>query len=529
MKVSYKMKICVYITFILGFIIHGYRFMNLNITHDSLSSFNIYEYPQAVISIGRFLYYFYYVLFPSYSEPFFCGVVSLVFLSIGNFCLCSFLCLNKVQTFIVCALMTVSIPFTLFSATYINSLPLFSLSFALCCLGVYFIGINKRKYFFLGGICLAFSMGGEDQSIIQFAGMLFFVKVLTNTFSDDCFRLKVFQICKFFFCIIFSGAFYYIIYKFSLLCFGIQPNPDDYNSLERMNLENYLIKLSDKTFIVNLIKLPFHFFYHSSSSDYALPHNILVNISVFFSYVIIVLYPLTFIKKYFKKSLLFIYYVLITLSPFVINWVYFISNGIMHDLMKLSYYFPFLFCVCCVGNMIDNIKKSKFAFFIKNINYLNILYLPIFVIVFSTSIFAKNAYAIKEQQFILIQQTINRIVYGIENTKSYVPNKTKVIFIGKLDNNSNINRNLKKSLYTGLNYISTYNGPFYSYLFNFLGCNIKAVAYLREFNDIFKFDFVSKDIVLNSSDIKKLESAPIFPQNGYITNINGVLFVKISE
>lgn len=524
----YKARSFILFTVLLGFVIHGYRFMNLNLTHDSLGAININEAPQGLISIGRFLYYFYYKVFPVCPEPFFCGFISLVFLGIGNFFICSLFNFNRLQSISVCALMTVAIPFTLFSATYIGALPLFSLTFALSSLSVFVMGLNNKKGFVLACTSLAIAMGGEDQSIIQFACMLCFIRILIDLFEEKCFKEKIFLILRYVLFIVVSGIIYFILYKLSVIFSGVQPS-DGYNSLSNMSIKNYLANLSDRHFWQDYYKYPNKFFYHSSSSDYQLPYRILVNIAIIITYSIIIIYPFVYvIKNNVKKGLLFLYYFFLALSPFVINCVYFVSNGLMHDLMKLSYYFPFFLCIHFFGKISDNLK-NKSTRFNKLDSYSFLMYLPIYIVILSSSVFAKNAYLLKEQQFIFIQQTINRIVYGIENTKLYIPGKTGVVFIGNLDGNPNINKNIQKMRHTGLNGAISYNGPFITYLNEFLGCNMNIIAYLNNKKEIYSNKFYAQNIELTDKDYETLEKAPLFPQRGYITDINGTLFVKISE
>ena len=118
---------------------------------------------------------------------------------------------------------------------------------------------------------------------------------------------------------------------------------------------------------------------------------------------------------------------------------------------------------------------------------------------------------------------------NIENTPGYIPNETKVIFIGQLDRNNNCN----SSLYllpnqTGLRGAVSYDGPLVGYIFKYLGYkfnyikNIDSTSLKTNLDNILGWH-------LSKEDVDFIMYSPIFPQRGYIFFINDILFVKLSN
>lgn len=507
---------------IFGVIVHGYRFMNMNLTHDSIVFFSVFENSVYLISIGRFLYYLFYGIFPIYTEPFFCGLISLCFLGIGNYFFSIFLEYNKIQTLFISSLFIVSVPFIIFSSSYLPALPLFSLSFCLSCIGM-FLSKKSGYYFFGGAVFLAFAMAGEDQSIIQFACTVSFVYIIKELFSEKNLKKIFLLILKYIIFFILSGGIYFFLYKCSLFALNVVPL-DSYNSSNSVSFHQLFINLTDKSLLESYYNLPYKFFF---SSKTALPYNKLTKYCIILLYLFLLSIPTyLFVIKKIKKINFLLYLFSLIVSPFVINSVYFISSGVMHDFMKLSFYFPIFLGVTLFGIVEKNILNNK-VFFISCRALLSFCYLPVFFLVLSSFILAKNAYFVKEQQFSSFMLNMNRILNGIENNDSYIPNETKVIFIGNLDANNNVNLTLANSCSFDLINKAFSNRFSMKGYFEYIGYKLNKLDFLSSTLDLDLDNFHEKGF--SQDDILKIKLQPVFPQKGYIMFINGVLFVKLSK
>lgn len=116
------------------------------------------------------------------------------------------------------------------------------------------------------------------------------------------------------------------------------------------------------------------------------------------------------------------------LFPFGCNFVYFISQGMEHDLMTFSFavapllVFPLLSMDEEVGGGL--LTKRK-----------NVVYACFALTVFSNVIFANQIYVKKDLEAKSTLSVVTRIIDRIERTEGYVAGETEVCIIGGLEEN----------------------------------------------------------------------------------------------
>jgi hypothetical protein len=164
-------------------------------------------------------------------------------------------------------------------------------------------------------------------------------------------------------------------------------------------------------------------------------------------------------KNKLSKVNIILLVLLLLLLPFGYNFVYFISQGMEHDLMTYS------FCVV-----------PLFAFFLIRCSNLKskiikiILYTAFLIISFNNIIYANQIYVKKNLERESTLSIVTRVIDRIEQTEGYTPKETPVVFIGGIENNPNLSTVRCGFTYEGTGNSSTvtatYNLPtyFYEYL-----------------------------------------------------------------
>lgn len=528
MKINHVLKNYIVFSTIGGLLIYGYAFLNMNFTHDSLafagekSDEFIANY---LLSIGRFLFFIFYKIFNIYTAPLFCGILSLIFLGIGNFFLSLFFKLNLIQSILISLVVLLSIPYICFTSTYILSAPIFALSYSLTCFALYLTTFNNKFYFFYGTIFLSIAMGGEDQSIIQFGCTMALVYILCNllkniTFTD--FKKLVIKFSCFF---IFSGILYYIFYRSFLHFFGVHP-AEAYNSLSQMQLNRYYLSLSDSQFLLEFYFKPIKYFIKLYRNTDNFPFAKLFANSVLLIYIIVSLLPIyLIIKNKISKTAGIIFLLMLILSPTIMNSVFILSCGLVHDLMVLSYYFPFYLYIVIYGkvfNFPNNLSKTNK---LKRIKYL--FFTPLLIPFLSSIILTTNVQSVKEHQFIFTVATINRLLCTLEHFETYVPGKTKIVLLGALNDNDIINGSTKKlPNFTGLNYVVS-SRAFIGYITKYLGYKLNVIATYKTLDEL-KINNNREENNLNKTEIEKLFHLQVFPSRDCIVEINKIFYIRLS-
>lgn len=530
---QYKLKELIFFTVIVGLFIHGYCFTNMNFTHDSLMGG---EKPRDwliffMLSIGRFLFFSYYYLFNIYSSPLFCGLFSLIFFGIGTYFLSVLFRLNKVQSILCSLLVLLSIPYICFNATYILSTPLFALSYSLTCIALYLSTSRKMMIYILGIIFQAVAMGGEDQSIIQFGCVVALIYILSNLIESNSLLLLLKLIIKYAVFFVFAGLTYLAIYKASLYIGGIEP-ANSYNSLSNIDVNRIISQATNKQFLIDMYAMPVQFFkFYKRGNDF--PLGILQANATYIIYGMILVFPIIkFIKKKITIFTAIFFYTIVFLSPFVMNSVYLISNGLTHDLMTLSFYFPFFFVLITMGKNINfTIMKSctirkNYLHFLRSL----VLLFPFFIIFLSSYLFTTNVYSVKEHQFNYLKQSVNRILVNLESMQTYSPSTSKIVFIGNLDNNNIINGTIKKlPNFSGLNSVQSYSGTISAYIQGILGYKINILNSFYNFDDLMRDQVFLDKHKLSDSDISYLKNSPHFPSRGYVVELKEIFYIILSK
>ena len=196
-------------------------------------------------------------------------------------------------------------------------------------------------------------------------------------------------------------------------------------------------------------------------------------------------------------------FVFIVLSPFMANFVNFLSKGMEHDLMIYAFSLFYVGAFIVTGLALSDSKR-------KGIRVLAILFAA--VLLWSNVVYANQAYFKKSLQDKSAASLLTRMVAQIEQTPGYRFGETPVAFAGSFTLSDYV-RDIpyfEEVVPMGMGITAlTYKGTPESYIGNILNVNM-------EFTNI-------------DESIQEVRDMPCYPEDGSVAFIGDVLGVKLSE
>lgn len=490
---------------------HSYCFFNALYNHDSLMIFQNNTFFQT--SIGRFLRPYYTMLFRGMIvAPWLIGYISFIFLMASAYLILNLLNIRSVKCMCAAtAMLTTSTTLTLLNATYIHDSDAYMLALLLSVSGAY-IAIRHGKYFVLSVSCMALSMG-LYQSYIQVAVLLLmfdvFREVLKNKSAKDIMRKCAVYLCI----IVISFVVYWCLAKI-VQCLYQVPMLDTYNGMA--NVGHY------KGFR--------HLIFCFIGSYVYVLRSFINPIAVHKVYVLAARFTLLFagiwavgrvlvMGKLSKINFMFAA-ILICLFPFGINFIYFITQGMEHDLMTFSFavapllIFPLIAASeSCDGKSMRNAKIA--------------VHISFAVIAFGNIIFANQTYVKKDLEAQSTISVVNRIIDRIEQTDGYVAGETEVCIIGKLEENP-----LVISKRAGFDYGGTGNQNWVSATYNIEHYISYYLAY--PYKRYYEESTTAVDNRLpewtqstTTNHAVVIDSLDVFPAKDCVALQDGILYIRI--
>lgn len=399
---------------IIFFVCHAYCFLNLTYSHDSLMIFQIDKNWQ--FSLGRIFQPIYVQIRGMITSPLWVGTLTFSYSFLALCFFSKFLkTKNVVELIIVSGMLLSSSTMALSNATYMPWADIYMLAFMLNALGAY-IAINHKKFSWLTVICFVLSLG-LYQAYIQVGVILLMFDVFKDVIENKDFRASLKKGVCYVILIIISFGIYFCLFKAFLTLYHVEAT-NNYNGLSNVGHFGG---------INNMIK------YFVGSYKYVVktfmnPITIHKKATVIASFVILLsstflLVKLAIQNRLSKTNTVFLV-VLILLFPFGFNFIYFISQGMEHELMTFSFSVVPLFALWFLNFV--NLKKP----------FLKIaVYLSFAVIIVNGIIFANQCYVKKDLERKSTLSIVTRLIDRIEQTDGYVPGETQVCFIGKIENN----------------------------------------------------------------------------------------------
>ena len=203
-----------------------------------------------------------------------------------------------------------------------------------------------------------------------------------------------------------------------------------------------------------------------------------------------------------KANILFVL-MLMCLFPFGFNFVYFITQGMEHDLMTFS----FTVVPLLVFPLLKSAEKAAGGKSLKAVSVA--VYISFAVIAFCNIIFANQTYVKKDLEAKSTLSVVTRIIDRIEQTEGYAAGETEVCIIGKLEGNPLVIARME-----GFDYVGSGNKAWVAATYNieqYISCYL-AYPYKRYWGEC-------------PSDIA--DSLDMFPAKNCTAIRDGILYIKI--
>ncbi|MDD7175289.1 MAG: glucosyltransferase domain-containing protein [Clostridiales bacterium] len=495
-------------------IMHGCRYCMTMFSHDSLA-FAANADRAWQISLGRFMQPVYWKFRGHVGAPYIVGLMSFAWLFLSVLLVSNILKLqSNVSIFLLTGTMTGSIALVSSNATYIYLSDIYLLALFLNVAAVWLCVEKKGWMRLFAPIILAVSAGLYQAYLQVFVVLVMIWAVLEILEKGDVWRIIASCLASMA-ALLIGIALYLLAFKLVLGVTGIVPE-DGYNGMTGIGdyAEYDLAALFRGTLLY-----PVQYMLRGIGKD---SYVVILGRATL---LVVALASTGFIllKKRRRWPLTLSVLLILFLLPAGMNCMYFVSKGLIHDLIIYSYCFADVYAVAVselawkTAEESGDIQKERKcpAWLVKTAACL----LPtiLCILLFDKTIYANQLYLKKQLEYDATQTVMTRVLDRIEQTDGYVVGETPVKFIGTLDGSPLAKRRkafLNSYVVTGAwsNYALTYYGTFWHYFEVILGYPIQP----------FKGE-------LDASQAKMAEQMPAFPAKGSVEIVDGVLLVKLSE
>lgn len=498
-------------TFILGLIAHGYSFMNMMVSHDSLNDFYATN-PWIKSEFGRIYYSIYITLTRGrIVVPWLIGVFALIWISIAVYYVLQMFEIKKSSMrFLVAGIFVCNPTVYALAATYIHDLDADMLAMMLSVVSAFlwYRGVGKKEkstsvlYMFAGAVILSISMG-IYQSYISLAIILIMLISIKSILENQNFLEVVKKGIQGIVMIMSSAIFYMLEVKIFSLLTGVAPmERDTYNSLGNIELV-FTGNIFEKIF--NVYVNCFGAFRKLFLSSYPEIISFIVHGILVIGIIGIILWGM---KKIDWKSKCLIV-ILGIFMPLAMNVSHLLNNGVGHVLMHYAVWMVYLLVIILIVWFEKEIIVSKT---IRQV-VVGGLMLCVLISIAQNIQTANVVYVKKDLEYQSTLSYMTRVVNKMEEHEEYVSGETPVLFIG--DESIGIRRVgfEKYFIITGVDTTSpiTYYDIYENYFEYVLGTHI-ALYYDESLeNDI------------------RVQEMPVFPKAGCAQMIDGIMVVKLNE
>ena len=498
-------------TYILGLAAHAYCFLNLTISHDSLRAFYITgKWPKA--SMGRIFYNVYITLTRGKIVlPWLIGVLSLLWISIAVYIIVRSLEIeNGIYVLMVAGICVTNPSVYATAATYLHDLDAnsFTLLLAVSAAYLWYRGTQSSEkirtwiYFGMGALLLTIALGIYQSYISVTITLMMLISL--NELLKGKRHTEVF--CQGIFGIMMLGAssvvYLFVVKLFSTVTGIVILENDSYNGLGNMSQAfsgNIIGKIGD-TYL---------------SFFNAFKNMILVSDTAFFmlavhGFLILCIFCLLFLeikKLEWKSKVLFV--TLLILMPFGMNISSFLSNGMYHVLMQYAVWFVYLASLLFAYRIS---KKAAVNELLKKGLFLTVIFC-ISLTVMENIQTSNTVYVKKRLEYEAALSYMTRVLERMEEQEDYIPGETPVVFIGEYAVGNPIPGFEKYETITGVEY----HGP---------------ITFYDTYKDYFKYVLGRPISLMDAETVQNDErvlNMPIYPKDGSIAMIDGVLIVKLEK
>lgn len=508
-------KVIVFSTLFFWLVANLFMATNVSFSHDGLILYIDDSKAAYVVARGRFSQPLYWFFRGALNVPWLCSTLSLIWLILSILLIQSFLRLrSSLSLFLLCGILTVNVTNTLINATYTPWIDLYSFALFLALLGYWVCEKYRIKGAIVGSLLFCFSLGLYQAYLAVLLPLFLIVVIKALLEQTQTVKQIIFRTLRFALFIILSLVLYLTFVQLSMAWYGIEA-ANSYNGIS--NLGDY-----SNTSIITLVGkawlYPFQFLWSGIGAIH--PSLMLTIKALLFVFAFALLIFLIKRQRLTLPEVLTVF-ICLFLMPLATNAVYVISKGMIHELMVYGLQFFYVLAIAIVDTWY---AKSN----CQNCNLTQGIRLAfaalVSVVIFNNIVFANQVYLEKKLEYDTTLSVVTRVVDRIEQVDGYEPGKTPIAFIGKFSDSPLFAQRDGFEHLKGVGLASsssiTYTngsvdgGTIYLYFTSVLG---------------YPLNMVSMNEARSISQSNQVKEMPIFPQNGSVQLIDGMVVVKIAQ
>lgn len=490
---------------------HGFCFMNIMYSHDSL-----WFYTGDVITkvrLGRWLYSLFYQS-RFIAAPWMIGTLSILFISLGSVLVTRTFDLSKTQGLCTAIVFATNITITSLLCTYIFDADADCMAMLLACFAVYsFKTFPKFFNIVVPVISLVFCLALYQPYICLALGLfilLLICKLKEISNWKDVGKAYLIGL-KELLVVIAATIIYILLMHIAANCFQVSLS-SGYNGpggLGSLSL-NTIIRDIPKAYLWILN-------YFFKVTEYNTSVMVTINLMLLLVSMLSAIIYIWENKKFFGSLAVMIPCILI--MPLALNAIFLISKGMVHTLMVFSFNLAFLVPLVLI-NIIMEIKPAageKVANIKRIIFYAHaVAVISIFIIGFHNIVYANGAYQLKKLVYDNTALHAQTIWKDINNIEGYQEGETEVVFMGDFASSKAAyfgphTTRYRKAIFAGVSSSITYGLTYNNFFYGILGRRMNISA-----ND---------EDIFQSNEYLQM---PAYPVNGYCKMIGEKLVVKMN-
>lgn len=512
-QIQPKLKKIALYTLIFMALLHGYRYVSLGFSHDSLA-FAWQPDLEWQISLGRYMQPFYWwIIRGRIAAPFIVGVLSYGYMVGSVYGVASLLDLKaKTTLFLLAGLMCGSLAFIALDATYSHTADVYMLALMLNIAAAWLCLRGKRRVpSVLAAVVLLVISTGLYQAYLQVFTALTMVWALLRLLKTDDRAIPeaVARCAQSFLALMLAMALFFVGYYVVMAVTGVEA-VSKANSIGGM-------KVLSGAALVDMVKttwkMPLRQLGRLQGRIAPLARMLTAVVLMTGAAATIFTARRSRVSAWQALGMA----VLVLLLPFGMNWICLFCSGAVHDLMRYAYIVPLLAALAAnerawnlaladEGKQIG--KKTRAA--------ACVLPLAVLTLLFDRGIYANQIYLKKDLEYDATLSVMTRVVDRIEQVEGYIPGETPVEFLGDiLRSQLAMTRpafaHLGSLTGTEENYAITYADTFWMYLEDVMGYPIKRFRETK-----------------NEEQERVTDDMPCFPDKDSVQMVDGVVFVKLA-
>ena len=512
-QIQPKLKKIALYTLIFMALLHGYRYVSLGFSHDSLA-FAWQPDLEWQISLGRYMQPFYWwIVRGRIGAPFIVGVLSYGYMVGSVYGVASLLDLKaKTTLFLLAGLMCGSMALICSDATYVYLTDIYTLALMLNIAAAWLCLRGRRRVpSVLAAAVLMVISTGLYQAYLQVFTALTMVWALLRLLKTDDRAIPeaVARCAQSFLALMLAMALFFVGYYVVMAVTGV----------EAVSRENSIggMKVLSGAALVDMVKTTWKMplWQLGRLQGRIAPLARMLTAVVLMTGAAATIFTARRSRVSAWQALGMA--VLALLLPFGMNWICLFCSGAVHDLMMYAYIVPLLAALAAnerawnlaladEGKQIG--KKTRAA--------ACVLPLAVLTLLFDRGIYANQMYLKKDLEYDATLSVMTRVVDRIEQVEGYIPGETPVEFLGDIQRSQlAMTRpafaHLGSLTGTEENYAITYGDTFWMYLEDVMGYPIKRFRETK-----------------NEEQERVTDDMPCFPDKDSVQMVDGVVFVKLT-